>query len=217
MSGQGRVLFVGCGPGAPDLLTLRAADAIATADIVVWGRSLLTREAVLAHASTETEVIAWPPATMTEVLAAYDRARDEGLVVARLKSGDPAIFGEGATELQAVAERGLEWEMVPGVSAVCAAAAAFKVELTAAGTQVVLARSGEVAQATTVALFMAGRDPAGPQRELLARGLDAGTTCGIARQVSRPGEVLVRCRLEKLAETLQDLGLDGMTVVLTGI
>jgi precorrin-4/cobalt-precorrin-4 C11-methyltransferase len=210
---RGRVVFVGCGPGAPDLLTLRAADAIAAADVVIWGSSLLAREAVDRHSRAGAEIIEWPPATMRDVLAAYDRARDEGLVVARLKSGDPAVFGVMADELAAVLERGVEVEVVPGVSALGAAAALLGWELTAAGG-VAVVRPGEPARAAVV--FMAGTDPAGTQAELAEQGIGADDPCAIVHRVSWPGEVVVRCRAGEVAEQLADLGLDGLTIVLAG-
>jgi precorrin-4/cobalt-precorrin-4 C11-methyltransferase len=206
----GRVVFVGCGPGAADLLTLRAARAIAAADIVIWGRSLLVREAVDAHASPGAEVIAWPPATMEDVLRAYDRARAEGLVVARLKSGDPGTFGLMDEELAAARERGLAIDIVPGVSALGAAAAALGTELTRGGP---LELSRPDGGAVTFALFMPGRDP---ERELRARGLGGDTPCAILHRLSWPGELVVRCRLDALTEQLADLGLDGKTLIVAG-
>ncbi|HEV2787707.1 MAG TPA: SAM-dependent methyltransferase, partial [Solirubrobacteraceae bacterium] len=71
MSG-GRVLFVGCGPGAPDLLTVRAIRALETADIVIWSPSLLDRQALAGHTRPEAQIVEWPPATQRDVEAAFD-------------------------------------------------------------------------------------------------------------------------------------------------
>jgi precorrin-4/cobalt-precorrin-4 C11-methyltransferase len=211
---SGRVAFVGCGPGAADLMTLRAARLIARADIVVWGRPLLEETAVREHARPDAELIAWPPATQRDVEAAYDRARDEGLLVARLKSGDPALLGELAVDLAAVRERGLEHEIVPGVSAVGAAAAALGVELAATGPLVVAApqRDGD----ETVTMLMAGRDPAAVAAAFAGRGLAPDAPCAIVHRVTWPGQLVAHCPLAELAETLADLALDGLTLVLSG-
>lgn len=121
MNAPGRVVLIGGGPGAPDLITVRAARILAAADVVIWGRPFAREELVLEHARPDAEIIAWPPATMADVHEAYDRARDEGLLVARLFSGDPALFSRLATDIQAIEARGLPWEVVPGVTAYAAA------------------------------------------------------------------------------------------------
>src|SRR5258707_3866007 len=89
---RGKVFLIGGGPGAADLVTLRGARAIARSDIVIWGRPLVTEELVSEHSRPDAEIIAWPPATMAELEAAYDRAAAAGLTVARLHSGDPAAY-----------------------------------------------------------------------------------------------------------------------------
>lgn len=217
---SGRVQFVGCGPGAADLLTLRAARAIAEADVVVWSRSLLDEDVVCAHARPGVEIVAWPPATERDILALYDRAHDEGLRVVRLKGGDPALFGALEPELGAVRRRGLAWEIVPGVSAVSAAAAELGCELAGAGAPLLLAAAGDLAGAVPAAIgtavFGAGRDPGMLERALLARGLPADTPCAVAVGISRPGAILEACDLRELAESVEDLGLGGLTLVIAG-
>ena len=218
----GKVYFVGGGPGAADLLTLRAARIIADADVVIWGRSLLMEEAIEQHARPGAELVTWPPATLNDVLAVYDRAGEEGLTVARLKSGDPALYGEMDPELAAVRERGLAFEIVPGVSSLGAAAAALGCELTRSDGRDLLVLGGAArAEAlpsldpeTTLALFAAGSP--GLAVNLLDAGLDPATPCVIAHRVSWPDELIAGCRLDELDERLEDLGLAGLTLVLAG-
>lgn len=214
----GRVLFVGCGPGAADLLTLRAVSALQRADIVVWSSSLLDRDAVTAHARADCEVVEWPPATQRDVDAVYDRARAEDLTVVRLKGGDPMLFGAIEPELSAVRDRGLSCEVVPGVSAAGASAAALMCEIAMPGAPLLLTDAAGVAaphgQAGAFAVHGAGRDPAALQRDLLALALPETTPCEVAIDVSRRGEMLVSCGLHELAETLEDLGRGMLTLVL---
>ena len=89
---SGRVCFVGAGPGAADLLTLRAVRVLGEADIVVWARSLVD-PAVLEHARRGAELVASDDKTFDDVLAIYQRAAAEGLDVARVHSGDPTLYG----------------------------------------------------------------------------------------------------------------------------
>ena len=96
----GRAWFVGAGPGAPDLLTLRAARVLGEADVVVWARSLVD-ERVLAHARPSAELIASDDRTFEDVVAIYARAASEGLAVARVHSGDPTLYGTLHEQLRA--------------------------------------------------------------------------------------------------------------------
>jgi precorrin-4 methylase len=212
---DGRVRFVGCGPGAPDLLTLRAVRAIAAADVVIWSPSLLDETAVREHARADAELVAWPPATRDDILAVFDRATVEGLDVVRLKGGDPTLFGELTDELGSARDRGLEIEIVPGVSAVTAAAAVLGYELAGPRMPLTLV-AADSPPGGGVAVFGAGRDGTAIAEELHARGLARSTPCAVVVAVSRPGESVVTCALEDLAEALSDYGARGLTIVLAG-
>lgn len=220
MSG-GKVIFAGGGPGAGDLLTIRAARAIASADIVIWGRGLLMEEAVREHARADAEVIAWPPAKLDEVLRAYDRARDESLTVVRLKSGDPSLFGELEPELSAVRERGLDYELIAGVSSVGAAGASLQIELSGPDrAPVVIAAKdlphGDRVDQSTVVLLMPGSRAREAEDALRRAGFAETTPCAVAHRVSWPGEIVLTCPLAELSERVEDLGLDGLTLFLAG-
>jgi precorrin-4 methylase len=216
----GRVLFVGCGPGAPDLLTVRAVRALEQADVVVWSPTLFDREALAAHVSARAEIVAWPPATERDILGVYDRALAEGLLVVRLKGGDPTLLGRMEPELSAVLGRGLGCEIVPGVSAHAAGAAALAVELASPDISLLVADEAtldRVPIGEVVAVYGAGHDPRALQRTLLARGLPETAGCVVAAEVSRPGQDLISCALGELAETLEDYGRGRRTIVLAGL
>ena len=224
---RGKLWFLGAGPGAADLLTMRAARALAEADIVVWGKSLLTDEVVAEHARPGAELVPWPPAEMADIHAAYDRAAVERLVVARLLWGDPALYGSVRDEVRAALDRGLDYEVVPGISSLNAAAAALEIELTAAPAS---SRPLIVSQArgdpvpirelarhdATLALFMVAERAEELQRELIACGHDPQARCAIAHRVTWPDEVVVMCRLNALAATVADHGLDRHSIILVG-
>ncbi|HTN24066.1 MAG TPA: SAM-dependent methyltransferase [Solirubrobacteraceae bacterium] len=214
----GRVRFVGCGPGAADLLTLRAVRAIAAADVVVWSPTLLAEAVVVEHARPDAELVAWPPATQRDIVAVYDRAAREGLQVVRLKGGDPTFFGELQDDLRELRALGVDVEVVPGVTAVSAGAAALCCEIATAAAPLVLAAAGAPADAGAgvVGVLNTGRDPAAVAAGLAARGLAPSTPCAVLVAVSRPGEIVVTCALDELAETLRDYGSPGLTTVLAG-
>ena len=214
------MLFVGCGPGAADLLTLRAVRALAAADIVIWNAVLLGREALSEHVRADAEILEWPPATQRDIDRAYDRAAAERLLVVRLKGGDPTLFGALEPELSGVRGRGLACELVPGVSALGAACAALGRELPTRQEELLVVGAPQLTSSeptrTAIAVYGANRDPRALQRALLARGLDRAAACAVAIDVSRPDEALVRCALEELAETIEDMATGALTVVLAG-
>ncbi len=226
MSGA-RVYFIGGGPGAADLLTLRGVRAIAVADVVVWGQSLVSEELVTEHARTTAELAPWPPLSAEGLLEVYDRARRNGLTVARVYGGDPTIYGWVHEEIASVTERGLPYEVVPGVTSMAAAAAASGCILS--GGMLILARregwrplpAGEsvrdyACHGTTMALYMASREPHELQRELTEGGYDPATPCVIVHRASWPDERTLRCPLGELGDRIEADQLGHQTLVFVG-
>jgi precorrin-4/cobalt-precorrin-4 C11-methyltransferase len=228
---QGRVVFVGAGPGAPDLLTQRGAAAIATADIVIWASSLVDQR-ILAHASEHAEIVDSAQLPMEGVLPYYERAAHEQLTVARVHSGDPSLWGAVQEQLEQCAELGLDTEIIPGVSSFTAVAAAIRRELTIpeVAQSVILTRLGggktpmppgeqvnEFARhGTTMALFLSAARSGQLQEELLAGGYPKGTPCVVAYQVTWPDELIIHTRLDTLAATIKERKLWKHTLVLVG-
>jgi len=228
---HGLVSFIGAGPGAADLLTLRAARVVAEADIVVWASSLV-HEDVLDHARADAEVVDSAALPLEGVEPLYRRAHGQGLRVARIHSGDPALWGAVA-EQRAICERiGIAHETVPGVSAAAAAAAVADAELTVpeVAQSVVLTRleggktpmpAGETVRAfaahgATMVMFLSAARAGRLQRELLAGGYAEDTPCVVAYRVSWPDEAVVRCPLGELAETVRARRWWKHTLVLVG-
>lgn len=218
---SGRVLFVGCGPGAPDLLTLRAVRALQQADIVIWNATLLDHQTLTRHTRDDAEILQWPPATLADIEAAYDRAIALDLLVVRLKGGDPTMFGMLEPELSGVRERGIACEIVPGVTAIGAGFAALGCELATAAAGMLLVDAGALVggepETIRIAAYGANRDPRALQQALLARGLAASTPCTVAVEVSRRDELLISCSLEDLGETIEDMAMGALTVAIAGI
>ena len=225
---RGKLWVLGAGPGAADRLPLRAERARDGADIVGWGKALMTDGVVEEHARADAERVSWPPAEMADIHAAYDRAAQEGLVVARLLWGEPSIYGSVRDEVKAARDRGLDYEIVPGVTSLFAAAAALGIELTVApeSSKPLIFSQGrgepvpvrELARhGATMALFMIGERAEELQRELIAGGYAPSAPCGIAHKVTWPDdEVVLTCRLEELAATVAAHDLDRHTLVIVG-
>lgn len=224
---RGKLWLLGAGPGAQDLLTLRAARALGDADIVIWGTSLLGDGLVAELARPDAEHVPWPPAKMEDIHAVYDRAAREGLVVARLLWGDPALFGSVRDEVRQAQARDLDYEIVPGISAFNMAAAALEIDLTVAPVSsrplILTQARGEPVKVRdlarlggTLAIFMIGERSEELQRELIGAGHEPGAPCAIVHRLTLDGEVVVRCRIDELAATVAARELDRHSLVIVG-
>jgi precorrin-4/cobalt-precorrin-4 C11-methyltransferase len=229
---RGRVSFVGAGPGAADLITLRGARRIGEADVVIWAASLVMPEMVTEHARPDAELVDSSQITHDDVLALYRRAADERLAVARVHSGDPSLWGAVQEQYDAAEALGLEVEIVPGVSAFGAAAAVAGRELTIpeVAQAVVLCRleGGKTPMperervrefarhGTTMAIFLSAARSAQLVDELRAGGYPDDTPVVVAYRTSWPDELTVRCRLDEVAEVCRERKLWRQTLFLVG-
>ncbi|MDX8151538.1 precorrin-4 C(11)-methyltransferase [Patulibacter brassicae] len=226
----GRVVFVGAGPGAADLLTIRGAKVLGEADVVVWPRSLVPPE-VMEHARPDAEVLTSDDHTLEDVIALFSRAKVEGLVVCRLQSGDPSIYATLHEQINACRRMDLPYEIVPGVGSLSALAAALGQELTVpevAQSLVLTRRAVRVPMpeneqlqdlarhGTTMALYLSVRRPRELQADLLAGGYAPDAPVAIGYRVSWPDERIIRCRLDELAATLKAERITTQALIVLG-
>lgn len=227
------ISFVGAGPGAPDLITVRGATRLAAAEVVVWASSLVP-EALLAHCRSDAAIHDSATMTLEDVLAIYDSVPDTTPVV-RLHSGDPSIYGAIGEQIDWCLEQGRSWEIVPGVTSVSAAAALLGRELTQPGVSqsLVLTRLAGRTRASmpdtegpaafapsgaTMAVFLSAARPDELAAELLApgSGYTAETPAAIVIRASWPDEQVVRTTVGSLAEDLKATGTTLTVLVLVG-
>jgi len=123
------VYFIGAGPGDPDLLTIKGRDLIARCPVCLYAGSLVP-EAVVAHAPDGAKVIDTAPMTLDEILTDIEAAHTAGHDVARVHSGDPSLYGAIAEQIRRLRTKNIPFEIIPGVPAYTAAAAALETELT---------------------------------------------------------------------------------------
>lgn len=124
-----KVFFIGAGPGAPDLITIRGATCLAQVSIVLYAGSLVP-EIVLSHCRPDAELVNTAGLNLDEQLEYYLKAKEANQDVARLHSGDPAIYGAMSEQIQKLRQHEIEFEIIPGVSSFTAAAAELDAELT---------------------------------------------------------------------------------------
>lgn len=226
------ISFVGAGPGAADLLTLRAAQRLADADVVVWAGSLVSPD-VLGHCRTDVIVHDSKDMTLDEVCAVFAAHTDAAIV--RLHSGDPTVFSAIGEQIAWCVRNDRPFEVVPGVSSFTTAAAVAGCELTIPGVaqSVVLTRlaAGTAASmptretirafaaiGATLAVFLSVRLVDRLVAELLADGSAylPDTPVVVAHRVSWPDERVVRTTIAGLADTVRDEQLSATTLFLVG-
>lgn len=227
------ISFVGAGPGAGDLLTLRAVHRLADAEVVLWAGSLVSPE-VLAHCRDDAELIDTKSLTLEDVVEIYERYRNDSKVV-RLHSGDPSIYSSINEQISWCVANERSFEIVPGVSSVSAAAAAYGTELTVPGVSqsVVLTRLARrterslgadenfadmAALGGVMAIFLSAGEPAALQQSLLDPGsaYDRDTPAVIAHRVSWPDERMIETTVGQLAEDLVSSGIRMSALILVG-
>ena len=226
------ISFVGAGPGAADLITLRGAQRLASADVVIWASSLVP-EALLNHCNGGAEIHDSKTMTLEDVLAVY-AANPNGAIV-RLHSGDPSVYGAIGEQIDWCLENDRAFEIVPGVTSVAAAAAALRRELTVpqvsqslvftrlAGRTAASMPPGEGVAAfavhgTTMAVFLSAARPQELQDELLAiaSAYNSETPAAIVVRVSWPDEQIVVTTVGMLAAELVALAHTMTVLVLVG-
>lgn len=226
------IAFVGAGPGAADLITLRGARRLGDADLVIWASSLVP-EALLGHARPDAEILDSAGMTLEDVLDAY-RQRP-GAAIVRLHSGDPALYGAIQEQIDWCLANERDFEIVPGVSALAAAAAALGRELTipqVAQSVVVTRLAGRTASSmppgeslaafaaigATTAIFLSAARPRQLQAELLgpSSAYTPDTPAAIVVRASWPDEQVVSTTVGRLAEDMSSTGATATVLVLVG-
>ena len=170
--------FIGAGPGAPDLITVRGLRLIERCPVCLYAGSLVPR-AILASAPRGARLIDTAPLTLDEIVAYMSEAHEGGLDVARLHSGDPSLYGAIAEQMRRLDTLGIPYDVTPGVPSFAAAAAALGCELTLP----------EVAQ-TVILTRTATRSSPMPEREALERLAAAGATLAIHLSVTNLARVV---------------------------
>jgi uroporphyrin-III C-methyltransferase len=198
---MGKVYLVGAGPGDPELLTLKAARLLAGANVVL--HDALVSDAVLAMISPAAEIInvgkraGHKLLTQDEINALLVSFAQTHPTVVRLKGGDPSVFGRAGEEIESLRAAGIEYEIVPGISAALGAAAAAGISLTdrRVASQILLTTFsrgidgsamdwGCVTSTTTLVLYMPGADYAEVSERLLGGGLPEDLPCVIVSQAT---------------------------------
>jgi precorrin-4/cobalt-precorrin-4 C11-methyltransferase len=222
--------FIGAGPGAADLITLRGLRLIERCPVCLYAGSLVPPE-IVAAAPPGARVVDTAPLHLDEIVGEMQRAHDAGLDVARVHSGDTSLYGAIAEQMRRLAALGIPYDITPGVPAFAAAAAALGIELTLPDVSqtVILTRTavrasamppGEelaslAASGATLAIHLSVNNLARVVRDLVPHyGADCPAV--VAYRVSWPDERILRGTLATIRDTVKESGITRTALILVG-
>lgn len=222
--------FVGAGPGAADLITVRGQGLIRTADVIIYAGSLVNPQ-LLSEKKEGCRVYNSAHMTLEDVIAVMEDAEKNGLMTVRLHTGDPSIYGAIREQMDVLGKKGIPFDICPGVSSFCGASAALMAEYTLPGVSqtVIISRmegrtpvpdrekikSLAVHQASMV-LFLSTGLLDKLQRELMEGGYPADTPAAIVYKATWPEEIVLSCTVSSLAETAKSRHITKTALILVG-
>ena len=224
------ITFVGAGPGAEDLITVRGQNLLRKADIVVYAGSLVN-PGLLSLCREDCEIYNSAKMTLEEVLDVMSAGEKSGKKVVRLHTGDPCLYGAIREQMDELEKMGIPYEVCPGVSSFCGAAAALGAEYTLPGVSqsVVITRMAGrtpvpkresiksfAAHQATMVIFLSTGMLKELSAELINGGYDPDTPAAIVYKATWPEEKVLRCTVKELAETAARENVTKTALIVVG-
>ena len=224
------VHFVGAGSGAADLITVRGARLLGEADVVIYAGSLVNPE-LLSYTKEGCEIHNSAKMTLEEVMEVIRKAEAAGKTTVRLHTGDSSIYGAVREQFDELEKLGIEYDVTPGVSSFCGAAAALKAEYTlpdVSQTVIITREAGKTpvperesirslaAHRATMILFLSTSLTEKLQEDLLSGGYPGATPAAVVYKATWPEEKIFRCTVETLHRTVSENGLKNTALIIVG-
>ncbi len=224
------IYFIGAGPGAADLITVKGKELLEKADLVIYAGSLVNPE-LLKYCKPECVIMNSAEMTLEEVIAAMVPAAQADKLVVRLHTGDPSVYGAHREQIDLLRSYNLPFKIVPGVSSFCAAAAALEAEYTLPNVSqsVIITRmegrtpvpprqkiADYAAHKATMVIFLSSGLLEKLQVELVKGGYKPDTPAAIVYKASWPDEKICYCTVETLAETAAKHGINKTALITVG-
>ncbi len=224
------VHFVGAGSGAPDLITVRGAKLLGEADVVIYAGSLVNPR-LLSYCQESCEIHDSAKMTLEEVIEVIKEAEKQGKTTVRLHTGDSSIYGAVREQFDELIKLGIEYDVCPGVSSFCGAAAALRTEYTlpdVSQTVIITRAAGRTpvpdresiqslaAHQATMVLFLSTSLTEKLQAELLEGGYSADTPAAIVYKATWPDEKIFHCTVGTLHQTVTENGLYKTALIIVG-
>lgn len=224
------VFFVGAGPGAADLITLRGKALIEKAYVIIYAGSLVNPD-LLDFAKTDCEIQNSALMTLDQVIEGIQKAVENHKMVVRLHTGDPSLYGAIREQMDRLNQLDIAYEIIPGVSSFSAAASSLKAEYTLPGiaqTVIITRVAGRTpvperesirdlaAHQATMVLFLSANLLDQAAADLMAGGYAANTPAAIVYKASWPEEKIIRCTVETLAKEAANYGINKTALICVG-
>ena len=224
------VHFVGAGPGAPDLITLRGARLLENADLVIYAGSLVN-PVLLSCCRADCRILNSAEMTLEEIVEAMQEAEERGETTVRLHTGDPSVYGAIREQTERLDALGISYDVTPGVSSFCGAAAALRAEYTVPGASqtVILTRmagrtptpeaeslAALASHGCSMAIFLSAGLLPRVREELLRGAFTDATPAALVYKASWPEEKCIRCTVGTMAQRAAENGIQKTALVLVG-
>ncbi len=224
------VHFVGAGPGAEDLITVRGLKLVKNADIIIYAGSLVNKE-ILNNAKEGSSVYDSAKMNLDEVIDVISKGSLQCKDIVRLHTGDPCIYGAIREQMDRLDELGIEYDYTPGVSSFCGAAAALRAEYTlpSVSQSIIITRQAGrtpvpdresirsfAAHGATMVIFLSAGMTDKVQEELIAGGYSENTPAAIVYKATWPDEKVIRCSVGTLNKTAIENGVKNLALLCVG-
>ncbi|MBQ6342144.1 MAG: precorrin-4 C(11)-methyltransferase [Anaerolineaceae bacterium] len=224
------VHFVGAGSGAADLITVRGARLLEEADVVIYAGSLVNPD-LLKYTSKDCDIYNSAEMTLEEVLYVIKKSESEGKTTVRLHTGDSSIYGTVREQFDALDKLGITYDVCPGVSSFCGAAASLKAEYTlpdVSQTVIITREAGRTAvpdresiqslsaHQSTMILFLSTSLTEKLQKDLLSGGYPAETPAAVVYKATWPEEKIFRCTVGTIHQTVTANNLRKTALIIVG-
>lgn len=224
------VHFVGAGPGAPDLITVRGQALLKEADIIIYAGSLVNKE-LLEAAPSHCRIYNSALMTLEEVVDVMIQGEKEEKKIVRLHTGDPCLYGAIREQMDRLDEKEIAYDVCPGVSSFCGAASSLHAELTLPGVSqsVIITRMAGrtgvperesfrslAAHHATMAVFLSTGLLSQMEQELAEAGYEPDTPAAIIYKATWPEEKIVRCTVSTLAKSAEENGIKKTAMIFIG-
>ena len=224
------VHFVGAGSGAVDLITIRGAKLLGEADVVIYAGSLVNPE-LLNYCKADCEIHNSATMTLEDIIEVIQEAEAAGKTTVRLHTGDSSIYGAVREQFDELIQRGIEYDICPGVSSFCGAASSLKTEYTVPNvsqTVIITRTAGRTpvperesipalaAHQATMVLFLSTSLTEKLQADLLEGGYPGSTPVAVVYKATWPEEKIFRCTVDTLHKTVTESGLTKTSLIIVG-
>lgn len=221
---------MGAGPGAEDLITLRGMKLIEKADVIIYAGSLVN-PALLKYAKNEAEIHNSAYMTLEEVIDVIERAEEKGLDTVRLHTGDPSIYGAIREQMDILKEKGIDFDICPGVSSFCGAAASLKIEYTLpeVSQSVIITReegrtpvpekeklSLLASHQATMVLFLSSGMAEKVRESLITGGYDKNTPVAVVYKATWDDEKIINTTVDALPVDMEKEGINKTALIIVG-